>query len=312
VAEEREVTSEPSSTGVTGAPVARRSPTALLTLGVVALVLVIVVVLVVVKLVGSSTNAPPSNGPAPQAVPAATAAEVTGVPASVFAAVGVSSPTVPVTRPRPLAGQPPLTAGGKPEVLYVGTEYCAYCAAERWALVVALSRFGTLSGLGTMQASSNGAFPNLQTFTFATATYKSRYVAFVSRERYSDQQNSAGTAFSEFQQLDPALTTLLAHADTPAHTGQPPGVLPFVDLGNRYVSAGSSFTPAILSGLTRTEIANGLTDPKDPVTQAIVASANQLSAQICAIDGRRPLTVCTSPGVAAASQSPVTVPTAAP
>lgn len=28
----------------------------------------------------------------------------------------------------------PLTAGGKPEVLYVGTEFCPYCAAENWVL----------------------------------------------------------------------------------------------------------------------------------------------------------------------------------
>ena len=40
-------------------------------------------------------------------------------------------------------GQPALTSGGKPEILYVGAEYCPYCAAERWAMVVALSRFGT-------------------------------------------------------------------------------------------------------------------------------------------------------------------------
>ena len=41
----------------------------------------------------------------------------------------------------------PLTSGGKPEMLYIGAEYCPYCAAERWAMIVALSRFGTFSGL---------------------------------------------------------------------------------------------------------------------------------------------------------------------
>src|SRR5690348_15801045 len=28
---------------------------------------------------------------------------------------------------------PALTADGKPRVLYVGAEYCPYCAAQRWA-----------------------------------------------------------------------------------------------------------------------------------------------------------------------------------
>ena len=40
-----------------------------------------------------------------------------------------------------------LTADGKPLVLYVGAEYCPYCAAERCAMVQALSRFGTFSNL---------------------------------------------------------------------------------------------------------------------------------------------------------------------
>jgi hypothetical protein len=300
--------------GVPGGPPPghHRSPTALLTLAVVVLVLVVVVVLVVMKLTGTSTTPPPSNGPAPQALPAGTAAEVSGVPLSVFNAVGVSSPTVPVSRASAVSGQPLLTSGGRPEVLYVGAEFCAYCAAERWPLVVALSRFGTLSGLGTMQSSSNGAFPDLQTFTFATATYKSRYIAFASRERYSDQQNSAGTAFSDFQLLDPAEASVFDRYDVPAHTGQPRGTLAFVDVGNRYVSAGSSFSPSILAGLSRNQIANGLTDPKDPVTQAIVASANELSAQICAIDGQRPASVCTSLGLPATTTPPVTGPTASP
>ena len=281
------------------------------TLAVVVLVLVIVVVLVIVKLVGSSTATAPSNGPAPQAVPAATLSEITGVPASVFAGVGISSPTVPVAHGRPLSGEPSLVEGKKPAVFYVGAEFCAYCAAERWPLVVALSRFGTLSGLGTMQASSTGAFSNVQTFTFATVTYKSRYISLDSRERYSDQQNSAGTAFADFQKLDPADTLLFNRLDATARTGQPKGTLPFVDLGNRYVLAGSAFSPAILTGLSRNEIAAGLTDPKDPVTQAIVASANELSAEICTIDGQRPSSVCTSPGVAAASTPSAPGPTPA-
>lgn len=281
----------------------RRSPTALLTLGLVALVLVVVVVLVVVKLTGSSTTAPPANGPTPQAVPTAIEAEVTGVPASVFDDVGVTSPTVPVSGPRALTGQPALTLDGRPEVLYVGAEFCAYCAAERWALVVALSRFGTLSGLGTMQSSANAVFSSVQTFTFATLSYKSRDIALVTRERYSDQQNSAGTGFAAFQPLDRGESALFGRDDTADRTGQPTGVLPFVDLGNRYVSAGAAFSPSVLTGLSRNEIAVGLVDPKDPVTRAIVAAANYLSAAICSIDGDRPAPVCSSPGVAAATVS---------
>ncbi|MGH3290263.1 MAG: DUF929 family protein, partial [Trebonia sp.] len=47
---------------------------------------------------------------------------------------------------------PPLTRGGKPEVLYVGAEYCPYCAMENWPLIVALSRFGQFTGLTTSRS----------------------------------------------------------------------------------------------------------------------------------------------------------------
>ena len=77
-----------------------------------------------------------------------------------------------------------LTANGKPEVLYIGAEYCPYCAAERWAMIVALSRFGTFSGLATVHsAAANGAgeaepYPNTPTWTFVNAKYTSQYLTF--------------------------------------------------------------------------------------------------------------------------------------
>src|SRR5438270_1263439 len=37
----------------------------------------------------------------------------------------------------------PLRQGRKPVFLFVGAQYCPFCAAERWAVVKALSRFGT-------------------------------------------------------------------------------------------------------------------------------------------------------------------------
>ena len=36
----------------------------------------------------------------------------------------------------------------------MGAEYCPYCAAQRWAMIVALSRFGTFSGLTTVHSAS--------------------------------------------------------------------------------------------------------------------------------------------------------------
>ena len=65
----------------------------------------------------------------------------------------------------------------------------------------------------------------------------------------------------------------------------------------------SSYSPSLLQQVTREEIAAGLSDPKNPVTQAIIASSNYLSAGVCAIDGQMPASVCTSKGVAAAAKA---------
>src|SRR5262250_635737 len=65
-----------------------------------------------------------------------------------------------------LASGTPLTANGKPEMLYMGAEYCPYCAAERWAMIQALSRFGTFSGLSTVHSSTTDTPTNISTFTF--------------------------------------------------------------------------------------------------------------------------------------------------
>ena len=48
---------------------------------------------------------------------------------------------------------------GKPTVTYVGAEYCPYCAAERWALAVALSRFGTFTHLSATHSAGTDVYP---------------------------------------------------------------------------------------------------------------------------------------------------------
>lgn len=76
----------------------------------------------------------------------------------------------------------PLTNGGKPEMLYIGAEYCPFCAAERWSMILALSRFGSFSGLTYMESSSTDTYANTPTFSFRNAIYTSNYISFVSVE----------------------------------------------------------------------------------------------------------------------------------
>ncbi len=292
----------PPRSGASNVTLPRRSPTALLTWGVVALVVVVVVVLVVVKVTGTST---PSKAPRPGPVPASVVNDVTKVPTSVYNAIGVKS-TVTVTAPKALSGQKALVVDGKPGVFYMGAEYCPYCAAERWAMVTSFSRFGSVTGLKTMESSSSDVYPSTQTFTFADAHFKSAYASITTREILSNQENSAGTGYESLQKLTKAQTALVDKFDTGKYTGSSTTnshSFPFVDIGNKFLVSGASYVPSVLQGLSRTQIAAGLTTTKSAVTRAIISTSNYLSASICSIDGQQPASVCTSSGVAAAAKA---------
>jgi len=279
----------------------RRPATSLLTWGTVALVLVIVVVLVVIKMTGGQPSSTPSAAVTPTPAPSSVVKAVTTIPESVYDAVGVDSADATLTPPTVLHGQHRLTFGGKPELVFVGNEFCPYCAAERWAVVAALSRFGTFGdSLYATQSGSNEAFPSTPTFTFDGTHYRSKYLAATLVEHYGDQKNGEGTAYAVLEPLTSGEKGLIARYDrqTP---GAPGGVVPFVDVANAAVVAGGQFSPSILQELSVNEIATGLTDPNDPATQAIVASANYLSAVICQVDGQLPAGVCSSAGVAHAA-----------
>src|ERR1700743_3782595 len=144
--------------------------------GAVVLVIVIVVVFVLVKVNGNSSSSTSSaNGPTGTAL-AKVVADTTSVPASTLESVGAGS----VSSPPSAINGTATTSGGKPEMVYIGAEYCPYCAFERWGMVVALSRFGTFKNLSTTHSSSTDAFPNTATWTFYKSTYTSNYLAFTS------------------------------------------------------------------------------------------------------------------------------------
>ena len=158
--------------------------------------------------------------------------------------MGAGSATNP---PRAVAGATALTAGGKPEVLYVGGEFCPYCAATRWGVVVALSRFGTFTGLGQTSSSSTDVYPDTATLTFHGSSYTSRYVAFKGYE-LSDRNH---------QTLDipPAAdSAIFEKYDSPPYVPQA-GSIPFVDIGGKYFLYGSAYNPQVLQGLTHLQIA---------------------------------------------------------
>ena len=96
--------------------------------------------------------------------------DLTGVSSSTLISVGKGSASnFRLSKP----GGSPLTLNGKPEILYIGADYCPYCAVERWALAVALSKFGTLSGMEYMISRATDG--NISTLTFSNVNYTSNY-----------------------------------------------------------------------------------------------------------------------------------------
>ena len=277
-------------------PPRRRVPMALVTWAFVLLILLIVVVLLVVKVTrGSTTVAPPPVTPASSGVVRA----ATSIPSSVFNAVGAPQATDPGEAV--LTGQPPLSIAGRPAVVYVGAEFCPYCAAERWALVAALGRFGTFADLGATTSSALEVFPGTPTFTFDRTTYRSRYVSLTAVEEYGGRPSATAPAgFPRLHVPSPVQWALVRRYDTePFVPGN--GTLPFVDVDNRLVvsGAGIGFSPGVFQGLSMAQVANDLSDPSNSVTQAVLGAANRLTAAICAATSGKPVSVCTSPGVRA-------------
>lgn len=286
----------------------RRSPTALLTWGTAALVVVIVVVLVIVKLTGANPSL--ASGKTWSPASPAVVSDITHVPAAVFDAVGTNAQVSAINPPVATSGQKPLTftsssGASLPGVYYYGAEYCPFCAAARWSLIAALSRFGTFHNLGDMQSSSTDVDPNTQTFTFSKATYTSPYIVFRSDEFLSNQVNAAGTNYTVLQRPTKSEQALVTKYDSTQYFPSLPANqngFPFIDFGNKLLQS-TLYDPSILQNVSRDQIASGLKDAHNPITQVIVAGANYMTASICAIDGQQPSAVCTSKGVTAASKA---------
>jgi len=283
-------------------------PAGLFTGGAVGLVIVVVAALVIIKVASGSSSPTATNF---QAADPTVVSELTSIPARIFNAVGVNSPIVAVTPPTSVTGQPELTTkvNGKPlpEIFYEGGEFCPFCAAQRWSTIVALSRFGTWSGLGNMSSYSGDDYPNTPTFTFVKAHYTSKYVAFKSVEAYGDAIDPSTGQYVLLQTPTRAESALVNKYDThkyiSAVSPTPPPPIPFFTFANRFLVAGASYTPAALQGLTRNQITSGLSSTTSPVTIAIIASANYQTAAICSLTKNLPSTVCQSAGVKAAKKT---------
>jgi thiol-disulfide isomerase/thioredoxin len=274
-------------------------------------VAIIAVIAVVVALVIVKTNAPKTpvkattpNSSLSGAALASVVTQLTSVPAATFDQVGAGTASAHPNVIGPAGGTPAapaLTVGGKPEMVYMGAEFCPYCAAERWAMIAALSRFGTFTGLASIKSATtdgSGAqepFPATNTWTFRHATYTSTFLAFTPVELFTNIPDQQTGGYTTLQKPTAAQQALISKYDAPPFVpSQDQGAIPFIDYGGKFLSVGASYNPGVLSGLSWAQIAGDLHAPASPVAKGVLGAANLITAALCELTGGQPATACTT------------------
>lgn len=193
-------------------------------------------------------------------------------------------------------GLPPQN--GKPVLFSVGLEGCSYCAANQWTLAMALSRFGTFSGLKSTTSNAVGSYPNTPSVTFTSASYTSPYVALDAKEVQD----------ATLQQLTSAEKGVFSVYDYLPYVSQDAqGALPFLNFGGQYITTGASFDLGVLRSnaadetsapLTYEQIASGLANANSAVAQGIIGAANEYTAAICKMTNNADTAVCSDSVIA--------------
>ena len=285
-----------------------------LTVGVFGTVLVVLAVLVIVLVSVTGKTTANNAGFGLKPAPASVVNAISQVPAAAFAAAGstITSSGPYTVSINPLKKQPPLTSGGKPLIAYTGSNWCPYCAAARWPLAIALSRFGSFKKLAITEsgAATNEIYPDTPTLSFYGSSYTSPYVAFIPTEECSDLiSSSTATAvqdcngYEPLQALSPLAHKIYFKYDFPPFvSSSDEGGIPFIDFANKFLEDSAFMDPSILHGFTHLQIAQSLGNPIASPARPILVSANFYTAAICKLTNNRPGSVCDMPVVKQAAK----------
>jgi hypothetical protein len=214
------------------------------------------------------------------------------VPDSVLKAVGRPSVVTPLISNQ---GQPLLNDGGKPVLVYVGSGFCPSCAFEQWALLVALSRFGSFSNLGQfILPPTSGGIPQPVSWSFTGSTYTSSVLTFEPAEIAPLPTTTPDGEVLQPQKLNHIQAKAIDDLEGPSSDAQS---LPFTDVANRFWDYGFAVKPSntwykVLDGLSLNQVAADLRNSSSPVARVIDGAANYLIGDICAVVGTQSAPIC--------------------
>lgn len=251
----------------------------------VAVVVVVVAALIVVKVssggASAASHSPKGQSakgvPLPAPISAASYSELTSPPLSALAAAATNFKAPSEAYPTVVHGAP-TAAGALPSVLYIGAEYCPYCATERWPLVLALSKFGTFHRLGSIHSSPTDVYPSTPTMSFYGSTYTSPYLRFTPVEIET-------ISYKKLQTPTAAEQAILNHYDSG-------GSIPFVYFDGKAVLVGAEYDPQLLAGDTVSQVAAAIGKGGTTLAESVYANAGVLISDLCAVTGGKPGSVC--------------------
>jgi hypothetical protein len=213
---------------------------------------------------------------------------------------------------------PLLLVNGKPSVTYLGAISCVYCGENRWAMALALSRFGEFQQLFKgYSALQDGDVPTIywapahyngtQDLVFGNF-YSSSYINFITIEGESHitggfippllssvQQEAVATANPVYANATKILISLNNYQGTP-DTMWGKFSVPGADASNWGDPSHNSTTTLPISSLTHEQILNLLAHPSTPFAWNEYAAADFYVSLMCA-SMTSPAPVCLLPSI---------------
>jgi Domain of unknown function (DUF929) len=265
-----------------------RNPYTAIAVGGLAAVVITTFVLVSVLGGKGSHTVPPVEGT--YRLPATVLSELNEVAVGALVNNATAADLNQVTPPETLPpNAPPLSSNGRPEIIYIGAQFCTSCAGERWALVIALSKFGMFKNLrGT---TSSYVYPGGPTFSFYGATYSSKYLSFVTDEQSPRSASRSAGSYENVLTLSDQEHNIMTAWDVAPYAIRR-GSVPFLDLGGKFVLSGFQYDADAVWQMSFQAAASVMTSSTTAVSKQVEAAAGFLVEDLCTLTHEQPGPVC--------------------